>query len=204
MPRPWQMRSRAQSKTVPPAEHADAELVHLAQATPQAFAALYLRYRDPVLTYCFYRLADQEAAEDATSTIFIRALGHLPSFSERGDSFRTWLFRIAHNEIVDRYRRQARHPEVPLLPEMGLRDAASLPEEAAITADRRLRVLRLLAHLPPRERAVLELRAADLSTREIAEVLQISAQSVRTAQCRAVGRLRELLAGVASWEHIDA
>jgi RNA polymerase sigma-70 factor, ECF subfamily len=204
MPRPWEMRSRAQPKTAPPAEDADAELVRLAQATPQAFAALYLRYRDPVLNYCFYRLADQETAEDVTSTIFIKALDHLPSFSERGDSFRTWLFRIAHNEIVDRYRRQARHPEVPLLPELGLRDAASLPEEAAITADRRLRVLRLLAHVPPRERAVLELRAADLSTREIAAVLQISEQSVRTAQCRAVGRLRELLAGVASWEHIDA
>jgi RNA polymerase sigma-70 factor (ECF subfamily) len=198
------MRSGAQPKTAPPAEDADAELVRLAQATPQAFAALYLRYRDPVLNYCFYRLADQEAAEDATSTIFIKALDHLPSFSERGDSFRTWLFRIAHNEIADRYRRQARHPEVPLLPEMGLRDAASLPEEAAITADRRLHVLRLLAHLPPRERAVVELRAAELSTREIAEVLQISAQSVRTAQCRAVGRLRELVAGVASGEAIDA
>jgi RNA polymerase sigma-70 factor (ECF subfamily) len=204
MPRPRQMRSRAQPKTAPSAEAADIELVCLAQVTPQAFATLYLRYRDPILNYCFYRLGGREEAEDATSTIFIKVLDHLPSFSERGDSFRTWLFRIAHNEIVDRYRHEARHPEVPLLPEMRLRDATSLPEEAAITADRRLRVLHLLAHLPPRERAVLELRAADLNTREIAEVLQISEQSVRTAQCRAVGRLRELLAGVASGEHIDA
>ena len=204
MPRPWQMRSRAQPKTASPAEDADAALVRLAQATPQAFATLYLRYRDPVLNYCFYRLADREAAEDATSTIFIKALDHLPSFSERGDSFRTWLFRIAHNEVADRHRHQARHPEVPLLPEMGLRDTASLPEEAAITADHRLLVLRLLTHVPPRERAVLELRAADLSTREIAAVLQISEQSVRTAQCRAVSRLRDLLAGVASGEAIDA
>ena len=204
MPRPWQIRSRAQPKSAPHAEDADAELVRLAQATPRAFAALYLRYRDPVLNYCYYRLGDRAEAEDATSTIFVKALDHLPSFSERGDSFRTWLFRIAHNEIADRYRRQARHPEVPLLPEMGLRDAASLPEEAAITADRRRRILHLLAHLPPRERSVVELRAAELSTREIAEVLQISEQSVRTAQCRAVSRLRGLLAGVASWEAIDA
>jgi RNA polymerase sigma-70 factor (ECF subfamily) len=190
--------------TAPPAEDADADLVRLAQATPQAFATLYLRYRDPVLNYCFYRLGGREEAEDATSTIFIKALGHLPSFSERGDSFRTWLFRIAHNEIADRHRHQARHPEVPLLAELGLRDAASLPEEAAIAADRRRRLLHLLAHVPPRERSVLELRAADLSTREIAKVLQISEQSVRTAQCRAVSRLRELLAGVASREASDA
>ena len=204
MPRPWRLRRRAQPKTAPPAEHADAELVRTAQATPRAFAALYLRYRDPVLNYCFYRLGDREEAEDATSTIFIKVLDHLPSFSERGDSFRTWLFRIAHNEIADRYRRQARHPEVPLPPDLGLQDAAQLPEEAAITADRRRRVLQLLAHVPSRERSVLELRAAELSTREIAGVLQISEQSVRTAQCRALGRLRELLAGVASWEASDA
>lgn len=204
MPRPWRIRRGVHPKTAPHAEHPDAELVRAAQATPRAFAALYLRYRDPVLNYCFYRLGNPEEAEDATSTIFIKVLNHLPSFSERGDSFRTWLFRIAHNEVTDRYRRQVRHPEVRLLPEMGLRDAALLPEEAVITADRRRRVFHLLAQLPPRERSVVELRAAELSTREIAEVLQISEQSVRTAQCRALGRLRELLAGVASWEAIDA
>jgi RNA polymerase sigma-70 factor (ECF subfamily) len=178
-------------------------LVRLAQAAPSAFAELYLRYRDPVLNYCYYRLGDREEADDATSTIFLKALDHLPGFSERGDSFRTWLFRIAHNEVADRYRRRVRHPEVPLLLAMGFRAAASLPEEEAITADRR-RILHLLAHLPPRERSVLELRAAELSTREIAEVLRISEQSVRTAQCRALGRLRELLAGAVTREAVDA
>jgi RNA polymerase sigma-70 factor (ECF subfamily) len=172
----------------------DVELVRLAQASPHDFAALYLRYRDPVMNYCYCRLGDREESEDAASVIFIKALDHLPGFAERGNSFRTWLFRIAHNEIADRHRARARHPSRSLTSELDLPHAASLLEDAAIASDNRARVRHLLGKLPPRERAVLELRAAELSTREIADVLQITEQNVRTAQSRAVSRLRGLLA----------
>ena len=157
------------------------------------------------MNYCYYRLGDREESEDAASVVFIKALGHLSQFAERGDSFRTWLFRIAHNEIADRYRQRARHPELPLDPELSLRDPASPLEDAAIAMDTRARLRHLLTQLPPREQSVLELRTAELSTREIADVLQISEQSVRTAQSRAVSRLRGLLggAGVTSPEMVD-
>jgi RNA polymerase sigma-70 factor (ECF subfamily) len=192
MPTPLQSRMRTTAE--PPPEMVDVDLVRLAQASPHDFAALYLRYRDPVMNYCYYRLGDREESEDAASVIFIKALHHLPGFAERGNSFRTWLFRIAHNEIADRHRARARHPSRSLTSELDLPDAASLLEVAAIASDNRARVRHLLGKLPPRERAVLELRAAELSTREIADVLQITEQNVRTAQSRAVSRLRGLLA----------
>lgn len=195
---PTSSRSEAQTTAEPSPEMADAELVRLAKATPRAFAALYLRYRDPIMNYCSYRLGDRDESEDAASVIFVKAIDHLPRFVERGDSFRTWLFRIAHNEVTDRHRRLARHPSLPLEHQRDLRDPAPPPEEAAIATDDRDRLRALLAHLSPRERAVLELRAAELSTREIAAVLHISEQNVRTAQSRGVSRLRELLAGVAA------
>lgn len=191
---PTPVQSRTQSAAEPPLEPRDAELVRLAQATPRAFADLYLRYRDPIMNYCYYRLGDREESEDAASVIFIKALDHLPGFAARGDSFRSWLFRIAHNEIADRHRTRARHPLTSLSPELDVPDPASPPEDAAIATDNRDRVRRVLGRLPPRERAVLELRAAELTTREIADVLHISEQNVRTAQSRAVGRLRSLLA----------
>ena len=65
-------------------------------------------------------------------------------------------------------------------------------------ADRRQHVLVLLTNLPARERAVLELRTADLETGEIAGVLGISEQNVRTAQARAIARRRRRLDGTAS------
>jgi RNA polymerase sigma-70 factor, ECF subfamily len=203
---PTPLRSRMPTTTKPPPETGDVELVRLAQATPRAFADLYLRYRDPIMNYCYYRLGDREESEDAASVIFIKALGHLPGFAARGDSFRSWLFRIAHNEITDRHRHRARHPSRSLTVELDLPDTAPPLEDAAIASDNRARVRHLLAQLSPRERAVLELRAAELCTVEIAEVLQISEQNVRTAQSRAVARLRGLVAdpGVAVPEDEDA
>jgi RNA polymerase sigma-70 factor, ECF subfamily len=109
---------------------------------------------------CYYRLGDREESEDAASVIFVKALDHLPRFAERGDTFRSWLFRIAHNEITDRHRCRSRHPNLPLTEELEFRDPGSPPEDAAIASDNRTRVRRVLGRLPPRERAVLELRAA--------------------------------------------
>ena len=174
----------------------DAELVRSAQVSARAFAPLYLRYRDPILNYCYYRLGDREAAEDAASTIFVKALLALPRFADHENSFRTWLFRIAHNEITDLHRQRFRHLAQSLSQHLELRDPALSPEDVAVAADRREHVLGLLNHLPARERSVLELRVAELTTAEIAQVLAISEQSVRTAQCRAVSRLRGLLARV--------
>jgi RNA polymerase sigma-70 factor (ECF subfamily) len=178
-----------------PAERStDADLVRLAQLSPRAFEPLYLRYLDPVLAYCSYRLADRAEAEDAASAVFLKALHGLAGFRPQHGSFRSWLFRIAHNEVADRYKYRSRHPDEPLDGAYGSASPERSPEEQTVARDGHDRLISLLRSLPPRERAVLELRAADLATNEIAAVLGITAQNVRTAQCRAVARLRGLAA----------
>lgn len=171
----------------------DADLVRRAHRQPAAFEPLYLRYRDRVLAFCAYRLTDSAEAEDAASAVFLKALHALPDFRDRDGSFRTWLFRIAHNEVADRYRRRTRRPEASLDLAAGLIDPAASPEEVALAADAASRLRALLGTLPPREREVLELRLADLSTTEIAAVLGIREQSVWTAQSRALARVRDAL-----------
>ena len=99
--------------------------------------------------YCYYRLGDREASEDATSVVFIKALGHL-THSRAGRFLPHLALRIAHNEIVDRHRHRARHPELPIDEELGLRDPTSSPEEAAIAMDTRVRLRHVLTQLPPR------------------------------------------------------
>ena len=82
----------------------DAALVARAKADPRAFAPLYRRYVDPVYRYCYRRLGNREAAEDATSLVFARALAVLPKC--RDETFRSWLFAIAHNVIANDLRDQ--------------------------------------------------------------------------------------------------
>jgi RNA polymerase sigma-70 factor (ECF subfamily) len=189
---------RVDSSDAAPGSPFDATLVHLARRCPAAFEPLYLRYRDRVLAYCYRRLGDRDEAEDAASAVFVAALRGLHGFRDStspSGSFREWLFSIAHNEIAMRWRQRSRHPQQPLDTAAETPDLARSPEEHAILADRQRRLAASLSGLPPRERDVMELRLADLQTDEIARVLGTSEQNVRTAQSRAVARLRLALQG---------
>jgi RNA polymerase sigma-70 factor, ECF subfamily len=166
-------------------------LVVRAKHDRQAFAALYDRYVAAVYGYCYRRLGSVEAAEDATSLVFSRALAALPRYVDDGRPFRSWLFTIAHHTIVDEFR--ARRPHHPLAAADAMPDPQPLPEEQALANDESRRVRDLLAHLTPEQAHVLELRLAGLTDVEIAQVVGRSHGAVRAAQHRAVVRLHELL-----------
>lgn len=175
------------------AARSDADLVAAARLDRGAFAPLYERYRDDLLRYTFYCLGDWDDAADATQQIFVNAMAGLPRFVDRGDSFRAWLFRIAHNEVITRGQRRARQPRSPLIEGAEVIDRAPSPEELAIAADDHQRLWLLLDHLPPDRRRVCELRFAGLNDREIAAILGKNAGAVRTAQSRAIAQLRDLM-----------
>ncbi len=167
----------------------EAAWVAAARCDPRAFAPLYQRYFDPVYRYCYRRLGSPEAAADATSQVFAKALAALPRY--RDGSFRSWLFAIAHNTIVDCAR--AARGDRPLEAAAEVADAAPTPEEASLTADRGRSLRAALVHLSPDQRRVVELRLAGLTDHEIAAVLGRSLTATRMVQVRAVARLRELL-----------
>src|SRR4051794_14837720 len=80
----------------------DAALVAAAQVNPAAFDQLFARYADPVLNYCYYRLGSWEEAEDAAQQIFANAFAGLGRFPvQESSSFPSWLFTIAHHEVVN-------------------------------------------------------------------------------------------------------
>jgi RNA polymerase sigma-70 factor (ECF subfamily) len=171
---------------------AEALLVVAAQRDPAAFAPLYRAYFDAIYRYCLRRIDDREAAADATQEVFARALNALPR--TRVASFRPWLFTIAHNVIADRHRQHARRPVPVSLDEADERpDSAPSLEDAALVEEARRSVHHYLAQLPPDQRAIVELRLADLSGQEVATILGKSVGSVRIAQYRAFRRLRDLM-----------
>jgi RNA polymerase sigma-70 factor (ECF subfamily) len=173
------------------ASDADSALVLAAQREPRAFAELYLRYVDPVYRYCDRRLGSREAAEDATSLIFAKALAALPHYRAETASFRSWLFAIAHNVVTDAHR--AARPTQPIDVIVERADDSPGPE-AVLVADEEQRTVRsLLVQIAPDQRRVLELRLAGLTTNEIAAALGRKPGAVRATQFRALTRLRELL-----------
>lgn len=188
--------------TAPAASAADAEraLVTRAQLDPAAFAPLYESYFDAVYRYCYHRLGDWATAEDAASIVFTNALAALPRtrFDDRGGSFRTWLFAIAHNVVANHHRHRARHPDRPIADAFDVFDSSPLPDEVVLAHEAHRSVRALLERLPEDQRRLLELRLAGLTDAEIARALGRQHAAVRTAQHRALVRLRGLLGVAAS------
>jgi RNA polymerase sigma-70 factor (ECF subfamily) len=171
---------------------AEALAVAAARRDPVAFAPLYRAYFDAVYRYCLRSLGDADAAADATREVFAKALAAIA----RSDiaEFRPWLFTIAHNVIVDRRRQHTRRPPpLPLLDASDRPDPAPSPEETALAAEARRTVHHFLARLSDDQRAVVELRLADLTAAEAAAILGRSVGSVKIAQHRAFRRLRDLM-----------
>jgi RNA polymerase sigma-70 factor (ECF subfamily) len=169
----------------------EADLVAIAKRDRAAFASLYRRYVEPVYRYCDRCLGNRDAAEDATSLIFTKALAALATC--RDDHFRSWLFTIAHNVIVD--MRDEQHPWEPLMAAAEVADGTARysPEALVLATDDARTIRGLLAHLTSDQRDLLELRLAGLTDAEIARALGRSHGAVRTSQYRAIARLRALV-----------
>lgn len=176
----------------------DSSLVRLAKQDIRSFAPLYERYRDDVLRYCVHCLGNWEDAADATQQTFTNALAGLARFQDTNDSFRSWLFRIAHNEVINHHRQRTRRPEHPLTEMDWLADAGRSPEELAILADDHTRVYVLLLSLTPEQRRCCELRFSGLTYGETAAVLGKSEVAVRASFCRGLAALRDLMEDIGS------
>jgi len=126
-------------------------------------------------------------AEDLLQMALERAYRHWPRVSESGEPER-YVRKILANASADRWRRLARRPEQALTTD----DAGpSVLDQAGEVADRDF-LVRALAGLPPRQRAVLVLRYFDdLPEAEIAEILGCSLGTVKSHVARALARLRE-------------
>ena len=172
-------------------------LVAQAKQDRRAFA-LYERHVAAVFGYCYHRLGSREAAEDATSLIFTRALAALPSHSSC--SFRGWLFGIAHHVVADVLR--GKHRDVPLDVASAVWDPAPSPEGTALVGETHRALAAALAQLSAQQRQVVELRLAGLTSAEIAETLGCSQGAVDVTQHRAVLRLRRLLSADTNVEEV--
>lgn len=168
----------------------DDELVALAQRGDRdAFGVLYDRYLPGVYGYCHRLLGEREAAEDANTEVFMRALAALPAY--RPGSFRSWLFTIAHNVTTDVQRQRNRTISIDLAPEPIDPHAF---EDAVLQAAQWASIERALPRLSTDQQQVIALRLAGLTAVEIGAAMGRPRNAIDGLQHRALLRLKSLVA----------
>jgi RNA polymerase sigma-70 factor (ECF subfamily) len=170
------------------------ELVHRAQAGDQeAFALLYDAYLLRIYRYVFFRVADEQAAEDIASDVFLKAWEKLDTYRVGTSPFIAWLYRIAHNTVIDHYRTRKLS--------IKLEDARPVEVSHDDRADEKLdlqfelqELQEALQELTEEQKQVLILKFAQgLSTPEIASQLGKQQGAVRALQMRALQGLARLI-----------
>ena len=183
-----------------PNDHDEAKFTSLAcHGDIEAFGDLYDRYRDAIFRYVFYRVSNFQDAEDLTEQIFLKTWDGMSNYREEVP-FKSWIYRIAHNAIIDHYR--TRKNDLPL------QEYAVIPsdqpglEKQAIDDERVNQLASTLRRLSPTHQHVLILRfIMGLGTAEVAEILEKTEGAVRVLQHRA---LKEAHALMTAWEVTNA
>jgi RNA polymerase sigma factor (sigma-70 family) len=157
------------------------------------FEALFSVYYPKLYSYVRYRVDSLQEAEDLTALAFERALAHRASYDPAKGAFSTWLFRIAHNAIVNHQAQHRRRGVAIDLEEIAdLPVETQSPEETVIHKEVSQSLLRQVSTLSPRDQDILALKfAGRLTNREIAETLELNEKTVSVILLRSLRKLRE-------------
>jgi RNA polymerase sigma-70 factor (ECF subfamily) len=158
----------------------------------EAFTRLYETHFDKIYRYVILRVGKKVEAEDMTQQVFVKAYESIPSFKWKGVPFSAWLFRIAHNLVIDHVRKERKRPTVSF--EESLVASDSNPH---LEVERRLDIEQLVSamkHLTEAQREVISLRfAGGLSVAEVATVMGKTVGAVKALQHSAIISLRKML-----------
>jgi len=179
-------------------------LERIAAGDGEAFAELVRRYQKKVFAvgYGFFR--DRDEALDIVQETFMRIHDKIGSFRPQG-SLQAWIFRLAHNLCIDRYRRRGGRGQRECgLEEVAERELAvhSGPQEAWRQQRRQQAIEAALDQLSPRQRSLFVLKYRQgLTLQQAAGVMAVTLGTAKALHHRALGRLRREMAPWIGGEH---
>lgn len=160
---------------------------------PEAWDALFRRYQLPLYVYVFELVHDEQTSLDLVQETFIAAVRHIGSLRDDA-KFGSWLFGIAHQKCIQRWRKQSR--EEILLDEIpeSADEFEGGPDDLLIRQEQETEFMELLNQLPLPQRSVLLLHFVEgFSIEEIAGITGTAAGTVKSRLHYAKKSLRKLL-----------
>ncbi len=157
-----------------------------------ALGDLYDRYAGKIYAYIYYRVGDEVLAEDLTANVFIKMLDAVKSTRAWDMSFSGWLYRIAHNAIVDHFRRNSHDKGLPLDERL-----VATTDDPVKTVEQLMAsnvVKAAIANLTEEQQTVIVLKFFEgLSNLEVANIMDKTEGAIKSLQYRALAALRRCI-----------
>ncbi len=178
----------------------DLQLVKLYQnGNDQGLETLLLRHKQKIFTSIYFLARNRELSEDLFQETFIKIIASLRNdgYNEEG-KFLSWATMIAHNLVIDYFRKNKRMPMVHDTEEYSpfdvMPERSRNGEQEMIRSEKHARVRQLIEQIPFEQREVLIMRHyGDMSFKEISDVLDINLNTCLGRMRYAMIKLREII-----------
>lgn len=167
-------------------------IIEAAKLNPQRFAPLYDKYYKQIFNYLYQRMDDKDTAFDLTGQVFLKALTNLSNYQFKGVPFASWLYRIAHNEMMQLFRsskeKRAINADISDLRYICEENEEPFFEEY-IPA-----IKKLIQELKEEELQLVELRFFEKRAfKDIAEIMDITEVNAKVRMYRIIEKLKKQL-----------
>ena len=155
----------------------------------EAFGKLYHLYAEKIYRYVFYMVNNKMTAEDITADVFVKALDKIKSCKGKEATFSAWLYRIAHNLVVDHFRRANKNLHVEIEVVKNLDD----PKQQKAGSDlEQQELFEMVSELPKNQQRFVILKFIEgLNNHEVGDIMGKSQVAIRLLQLRAMTALRK-------------
>lgn len=162
-------------------------MLRYASGDAAAFETLYGRHRGPLYRYLLRQCGNRATADDLFQDTWSKTIAARKRYQPKA-KFTTWLYRIAHNNVVDHWRRNARRAPDDVV------DDVPTPESQVVRNEQTATLLKAIAGLPLEQRTAIYLHEErGLNLEQIAEVTGCGRETVKSRLRYALAKLRDQL-----------
>ena len=159
----------------------------------QAFAQFYNTYQGRIYRFVYFKVSDEEKAQDLTNEVFMKAFNYLKDDEAHEiENFQAFIFKTARNLVIDFYRTRKQNISLDAISEI-----ASKKEDVSQKIDDKLdieKVAKAIKQLPNDYREIIILRFVDgLSFEEISHSVGKSLGSCRMLAHRGIKKIKEII-----------
>ena len=173
----------------------DSRLIQRARQGDQvALGMIYDNLYPSVFRYVYYRVSDQETAEDLAAEVFVRMVERIGAYKQQEHPILAWLYTIARNLVTDHYRLHGQGDNLPL-EESLVAGEIQQPFQAAEHQQEQDCLAKALKNLTEEQRQVIQLKfMEDRDIAEVASILGKNERTIRSLQHRALAALNRVIA----------